>query len=118
MLCLSLPATVSLPLAVLAMYFPYLHQPIYANLQGLLSEHRRRIVALFPCLRPGDGDALPPQGPPKNLHLEEVPDPQPAAHEAVIRLKAVALNHCDVWSCSGSETSAYAHLGQGRVILV
>ncbi|MGE0126795.1 MAG: zinc-binding dehydrogenase [Blastocatellales bacterium] len=33
----------------------------------------------------------------ENLKLEEVPDPQPGAGEAVIRLKAAALNHRDVF---------------------
>jgi len=117
MLYLSLPAAVPLPLAVLAMYFPYLHQPICVNLQGLLSEHSHRIVALFPCLRPRDDDTPPQQGRPEHPHLEEVPAPQPAAHEVVIRLKAAALNHCDVRSRSGSGTSAAANLGHGRVIL-
>ncbi len=32
-----------------------------------------------------------------NLRLEEVPDPQPAHNEVVVRLKAAALNHRDVW---------------------
>jgi NADPH:quinone reductase-like Zn-dependent oxidoreductase len=32
-----------------------------------------------------------------NLRLEEVPDPQPRAGEVVVRLKAAALNHRDVW---------------------
>jgi zinc-binding alcohol dehydrogenase/oxidoreductase len=33
----------------------------------------------------------------ENLKLEEVPDPQPGAGEVVVRLKAAALNHRDVW---------------------
>ena len=33
----------------------------------------------------------------ENLRLEDVPDPQPEPHEAVIRLVAAALNHRDVW---------------------
>jgi NADPH:quinone reductase-like Zn-dependent oxidoreductase len=33
----------------------------------------------------------------ENLKLEEVPDPQPGAGEAVVRLKAAALNHRDVF---------------------
>src|SRR5574341_1120581 len=33
----------------------------------------------------------------ENLKLEEVPDPQPAAGEAVVKLKAAALNHRDVF---------------------
>lgn len=57
------------------------------------------------------------QGAPENLRLEDVPDPQPATHEVVIRLKDAALNHRDVWIRSGSGTSAYANLGQERVIL-
>lgn len=57
------------------------------------------------------------QGAPENLRLEDVPDQQPAAQEVVVRLKAAALNHRDVWIRSGSGTSAYANLGQERVIL-
>jgi NADPH:quinone reductase-like Zn-dependent oxidoreductase len=33
----------------------------------------------------------------ENLKLEEIPDPQPGAGEAVVRLKAAALNHRDVF---------------------
>jgi len=33
----------------------------------------------------------------ENLRLEEVPDPQPGPQEVVVRLKAAALNHRDVW---------------------
>src|SRR5215468_1819261 len=33
----------------------------------------------------------------ENLKLEEAPDPQPGAGEAVVRLKAAALNHRDVF---------------------
>jgi NADPH:quinone reductase-like Zn-dependent oxidoreductase len=33
----------------------------------------------------------------ENLKLEELPDPQPGAGEAVVRLKAAALNHRDVF---------------------
>jgi NADPH:quinone reductase-like Zn-dependent oxidoreductase len=36
-------------------------------------------------------------GPPDNLRLEQVPDPIPGPGEAVVRLKAAALNHRDVW---------------------
>jgi NADPH:quinone reductase-like Zn-dependent oxidoreductase len=36
-------------------------------------------------------------GPPDNLRLEQVPDPVPGPGEAVVRLKAAALNHRDVW---------------------
>ncbi|HZF40066.1 MAG TPA: alcohol dehydrogenase catalytic domain-containing protein, partial [Blastocatellia bacterium] len=33
----------------------------------------------------------------ENLKLEEAPDPRPGAGEAVVRLKAAALNHRDVF---------------------
>lgn len=36
-------------------------------------------------------------GPPEKLQLEEFPDPIPGPGEALIRLKAAALNHRDVW---------------------
>jgi zinc-binding alcohol dehydrogenase/oxidoreductase len=40
------------------------------------------------------------------LKLEEVPDPSPGAGEVLVRLRAAALNHRDVWIRSG--TGAYA----------
>ena len=40
-------------------------------------------------------------GPAENLHLQDVPDPQPKAGEVVVRLKAAALNHRDVWIRKG-----------------
>ena len=36
-------------------------------------------------------------GGPENLRLETAPDPQPGRAEVVVRLKAAALNHRDVW---------------------
>jgi NADPH:quinone reductase-like Zn-dependent oxidoreductase len=41
-------------------------------------------------------------GGPEHLTLEEVEDPTPAADEVVVRLKAAALNHRDVWIRSGT----------------
>jgi NADPH:quinone reductase-like Zn-dependent oxidoreductase len=41
-------------------------------------------------------------GPPGQLRVEEVPDPQPKAHEVIVQLKAAALNHRDVWIRKGS----------------
>lgn len=35
------------------------------------------------------------------LHVTTVPDPQPAAGEVVVRLRAAALNHRDVWIKAG-----------------
>lgn len=40
-------------------------------------------------------------GGPEKLMLEEVPDPKPGPGEVVVRLKAAALNHRDVWIRSG-----------------
>jgi NADPH:quinone reductase-like Zn-dependent oxidoreductase len=40
-------------------------------------------------------------GPAENLHLEDVPDPQPKPGEVVVRLKSAALNHRDVWIRKG-----------------
>jgi zinc-binding alcohol dehydrogenase/oxidoreductase len=51
----------------------------------------------------------------ENLKLEEAPDPSPGAGEVVVRLKAAALNHRDVWIRSG--TGAYAGGFKQRVIL-
>src|SRR3954469_3242661 len=36
-------------------------------------------------------------GGPEQLRLETAPDPQPGPGEVVVRLKAAALNHRDVW---------------------
>ena len=40
-------------------------------------------------------------GSPDVLQLEEVPDPKPDAGEAVVRLRAAALNHRDLWIRKG-----------------
>ena len=40
-------------------------------------------------------------GGPELLRLEDVPDPTPGPGEAVVRLKAAALNHRDVWIRTG-----------------
>jgi zinc-binding alcohol dehydrogenase/oxidoreductase len=40
-------------------------------------------------------------GGPEKARVEEVPDPQPDAGEVVVRLKAAALNHRDLWICLG-----------------
>jgi NADPH:quinone reductase-like Zn-dependent oxidoreductase len=45
-------------------------------------------------------------GAPEQLRPEEVADPEPGDREVVIRLRAAALNHRDVWIRSG--TGAYA----------
>ena len=37
----------------------------------------------------------------ENMKLEDAPDPQPGAGEAVVRLKAAALNHRDVFIWQG-----------------
>jgi len=54
-------------------------------------------------------------GPAENLKLENVQDPVAGPGEAVVRLKAAALNHRDVWIRSG--TGAYAGGFKQRVIL-
>jgi NADPH:quinone reductase-like Zn-dependent oxidoreductase len=54
-------------------------------------------------------DSLPPvlavriheDGGPDVLVLEEVPDPEPAAGEVLVRVQASALNHLDVWIRKG-----------------
>ena len=40
-------------------------------------------------------------GPPEVLQPDEVPDPEPAAGEALVRLRAAALNHRDIWIRKG-----------------
>ncbi len=54
-------------------------------------------------------------GPAENLRLEDVDDPTPGPGEVVVRLRAAALNHRDVWIRSG--TGAYAGGFRQRVIL-
>jgi NADPH:quinone reductase-like Zn-dependent oxidoreductase len=54
-------------------------------------------------------------GPAENLRLEDVEDPTPGPGEVVVRLRAAALNHRDVWIRSG--TGAYAGGFRERVIL-
>ena len=41
------------------------------------------------------------QGPPEEMKLVELPDPVPAAGEAVVRLYACGLNRRDVWIRQG-----------------
>ena len=41
------------------------------------------------------------QGPPEEMKLIDLPDPKPAAGEAVVRLHACGLNHRDVWIRQG-----------------
>jgi zinc-binding alcohol dehydrogenase/oxidoreductase len=36
-------------------------------------------------------------GPPENLKLEEIADPEPSQGDVIVKLKAAALNHRDVW---------------------
>lgn len=40
-------------------------------------------------------------GGPEVLRLEEIPDPQMAANDVVVRIKACALNHLDLWLRKG-----------------
>jgi NADPH:quinone reductase-like Zn-dependent oxidoreductase len=40
-------------------------------------------------------------GGPDRVHLEEVPTPTPAAGEALVRVRACALNHLDLWVLGG-----------------
>src|SRR5262244_4597107 len=54
-------------------------------------------------------------GPAENLKVAELADPTAGADEVVVRLKAAALNHRDVWIRSG--TGAYAGGFKQRVIL-
>src|ERR1700741_2498689 len=42
-------------------------------------------------------------GGPEVLRCEEVPDPEPAAGEALVRVRACALNHLDIWARRGLE---------------
>ena len=40
-------------------------------------------------------------GTPEVLHVKEASDPRPDAGEALVRLRAAALNHRDVWIRTG-----------------
>ena len=43
-------------------------------------------------------------GGPEVLEMREVPDPVPAAGEVIVRVKAVAMNHLDIWVRKGLPT--------------
>ena len=40
-------------------------------------------------------------GGPEVLQYEDAPDPEPKADEALVRVKACALNHLDIWARNG-----------------
>ena len=40
-------------------------------------------------------------GGPAVLQYEDAPDPEPKADEALVRVKACALNHLDIWARNG-----------------
>src|SRR3954452_9448869 len=40
-------------------------------------------------------------GGPEGLRYEDAPDPQPAAGRAIVRVRACALNHLDLWERRG-----------------
>jgi NADPH:quinone reductase-like Zn-dependent oxidoreductase len=44
--------------------------------------------------------AIRAHGGPEVVNLEELPDPQPQPGEVVVRVKAAAMNHLDIWSAS------------------
>src|SRR2546426_8310514 len=56
------------------------------------------------------------QGPPEEMKLVELPDPVPAAGEAVVRLYACGLNRRDVWIRQGlrSEERRVGEEGRSR----
>jgi zinc-binding alcohol dehydrogenase/oxidoreductase len=56
------------------------------------------------------------------LRLVECPDPTPATGECVVRLRAAALNHRDIWICKGRDPAAPPVIlgsdGAGEIIAV
>lgn len=46
--------------------------------------------------------AIDGYGEPEVAQVRELPDPQPGPNDVVVRLRAAALNHLDLWTTSGS----------------
>ncbi|MDP9066942.1 MAG: alcohol dehydrogenase catalytic domain-containing protein [Actinomycetota bacterium] len=46
--------------------------------------------------------AIDGYGGPDAVRLQDLPDPEPGPDEVVVRLRAAALNHLDLWTLSGS----------------
>jgi len=49
-------------------------------------------------------------GGPEVLRYEDVPDPQPRKDQVLIRVKACALNHLDIWVRNGTTKSPLPHI--------
>src|SRR5215467_302269 len=49
-------------------------------------------------------------GGPETLTFESIPDPQPRKDQVLIRIKACALNHLDIWVRMGVTKSPLPHI--------
>ena len=50
------------------------------------------------------------EGGPEVLCYEDVPDPEPAAGEVLVRMRAASLNHLDVWVRKGLPSVPKPHI--------
>src|SRR2546426_12197674 len=64
-------------------------------------EFGRCHIGILPTIAPMKAIRIHEDGGPEVLRYEDAPDPVPEPGEVLIRLKAVSLNHIDLWVRSG-----------------
>lgn len=57
----------------------------------------------------------PDSGDPADVHVETVPDPDPAPGEAVVRVEACSVNHRDLWKLDGTRERDSGFVGGADV---